>query len=83
MSAESNRERFIRLAEARVNKVIKGIRLIGNLSNRNNYSYDQEDVEKIFKVLKSELDFARMRFSDEASKQQSAFRLKTRKGSKQ
>ena len=36
---ESKRERFVRLAEARTNKTIDMIRLIGNLSNRNNYKH--------------------------------------------
>jgi hypothetical protein len=59
-----SRERFVHLAESRTKKAIKDIRLIGNLSNRSNYSYTEEDVAKIFKALESELRAARKRFAD-------------------
>jgi len=38
----SNKEKkFIELTEKRMNKTIKQLRLIGNLSNRSNYTYSQ------------------------------------------
>jgi len=45
------REKFVRLAEARVNNALKAIRLIGNLSNKNNYQYSDKDVQKIVAAL--------------------------------
>ena len=51
----SNRDRFVRLAESRVNKAIKSIRLIGNLSNKNNYSYTDKDAKQIIRALDKEL----------------------------
>jgi hypothetical protein len=57
-----SRDRFVRLAEARTRKTIKDIRLIGNLSNRSNYSYSEEDVRKVFRVLTEELKRAQRRF---------------------
>lgn len=57
-----SRDRFIRLAEARTNRAIKDLRLIGNLSNRSNYSYTEEDVQKIFRALMEELRRAQRRF---------------------
>jgi hypothetical protein len=59
-----SRERFVRLAEARTRKAIKMVRLIGNLSNRSNYSYKQEDVDKIFRALELEVRKARARFAE-------------------
>ncbi len=53
MTSETKREKFIRLAENRVNNVLKGIELLGNLSNSSNYDYTKEDLEKIIKTLKS------------------------------
>ena len=44
----SKREKFVRLATGRVNKAIKEIQLIGNLSNRTYYEYSNADIEKIF-----------------------------------
>jgi len=43
---------FKRLATKRVNNAIKHIRLIGNLSNRSNYSYSDKQVRAIFAALK-------------------------------
>ena len=48
------REKFIGLAEKRVRKAIKDLRLIGNLSNPTNYSYSEEDVRKILSALQKE-----------------------------
>ena len=53
MSKEHKDERFIRLAEARVNKIIKMVRLLGNLSWSSNYEYTTDQVAQIFKVLQS------------------------------
>ena len=39
---ESKENRFRRLAEARVNKIIAMIRLLGNLSSRSIYAYTLE-----------------------------------------
>jgi len=62
-----NRENLVRLATKRVNSAIKVIRLIGNLSNKSNYDYTDEDVEKIFHALQEELNACKKRF-DMASK---------------
>jgi len=57
-----SRDRFVFLAESRTKRTVKDIRLIGNLSNRSNYSYDIKDVTKIFRMLDSELKSAKKRF---------------------
>ena len=62
MEKKSNREKFVELGEKRVTKAIKDIRLIGNLSNRTNYKYDENDVRKILKVLKIEISNLEARF---------------------
>ena len=59
---ESPHDRFRRLAEKRVVRTIKDIRLIGNLGNRNNYEYTTDEVEKIFRALERELKQARAKF---------------------
>ncbi len=47
-AAESKNERFVRLAEARVNKILAMLRLLGNLSHTGSYAYSRDQVEKIF-----------------------------------
>ena len=49
------RANFIKLAEIRVNNLINAIRLVKNLSNKNNYSYDPDQVNKILKVIKDDV----------------------------
>ncbi len=72
---ENDRQKFVRLATARVNKAIRAIRIIGNLSNRSNYSYTDDDVERIMKVLNQELKACRQRFSAEKSGSEGDFKL--------
>lgn len=59
---ESKTDRFRRVAEARVNKIIKMIRLLGNCSGTGVYEYTDEQVAYIFSALQSELDKAKRRF---------------------
>lgn len=73
--AETSRDKFVRLAEARVNSLIKTIRLLGNLSNRSNYSYGQRDVDKIFRSIEKELKDAKARFRTGGISDDSVFKL--------
>ena len=50
---ETKREKFVRLAENRMNYILKHIDLLSNLSNKSTYDYNQADVEKIIKTLKN------------------------------
>ena len=52
---QKKRDKFIELAESRVKKTITNLRLIGNLSRKNNYEYTNEDVKKITAALDKEL----------------------------
>ena len=53
--AESKRERFVRLAEARTNKILEMMRLLGNCSSKANYEYTEDDIKQIFTALEKEL----------------------------
>lgn len=68
--------RFERLAERRVTETIKKMRLVGNLSNRHNYSYTEEQVKQIVEALESELRQVKTRFRHETSSQTQAFSFK-------
>lgn len=72
---ESKEERFVRIAEARTNKIIDMIRLLGNCSNKTNYDYTTADVKKIFTTIESELKNARQKFDEEES-QDKSFKLR-------
>ena len=65
---ETKADRFRRLAEARVNKIIKMIRLLGNCSGKGVYQYNSDQVEQIFETLQAELYIARARFYQDRDK---------------
>lgn len=59
---ESKEDRFRRVVEARVNKLIKMLRLLGNCSGIA-YAYTPDQVEQVFAALQTELDNAHQRFA--------------------
>lgn len=71
----AKRENFIRLAESRVSRAIDSIRVIGNLSNRSNYEYDDQDVQQIVKTLQNEVNKLKMQFETKSGKSKQQFKL--------
>lgn len=72
----SKREKFIRLAEGRVTRAIEAIRVIGNLSNKSNYEYSEEDAKKIISALQGEINALKLKFVPQNKKSSQTFRLK-------
>jgi len=72
---ESKREKFVRLAEARTNKIIDMIQLLGNCSNQSQYEYTQKDINKIFSAIQAELEAAKKRYNKQDSQKGSKFKL--------
>lgn len=72
---ETKRDKFVRLAEARTNKIIDMLQLLGNCSNTSAYDYTQQDVEKIFGAIENELKEAKKKFNKIESKRSSRFTL--------
>lgn len=56
------RERFEKVAVARTNKILNDLRLLGNCSNKNNYSYTDKDIKKIFNAIESEIKKTKIKF---------------------
>ena len=63
---DEKKERFVRLAENRTNRIIEQLRLLGNCSNKNNYSYTEDDIKKIFLTLENELKKAKNKFDSKS-----------------
>jgi len=61
------RAKFVELANKRVTKSIKDLKLIGNLANKANYDFTDEDAKKIVRALQREVDSIRARFADTGS----------------
>ena len=67
--------KFIELANKRVNRAVKDISLIGNLSNRRNYTYNEEQAKKIIKALQSSVDQVKASFQSGIHGQEANFEL--------
>lgn len=66
---ETRNERFKRLAIQRTNAVLEKLRILGNLSNKANYDYEEEDIKKIFSAIDSQLRIIRTKFSGSTKKE--------------
>ncbi len=60
---ENKNEKFKRIALSRTNKIINMIDLLGNLSNKSNYDYTDEEVDKMFRAIEASLRNAKSKFS--------------------
>ena len=69
------RQKFVRLAEGRVQGALSAIRKIGNLSNRRSYEYSDADVKKIMKALRDALADVERKFDPSAVQGQKSFKL--------
>ncbi|MBD3293839.1 MAG: hypothetical protein GF393_13020 [Armatimonadia bacterium] len=76
MTTNDKNERFIKLAEKRVNSAIKTIRLIGNLANRKTYQYSDHEAKQILDALTKELKDLKQRFSSDGVSGSQEFRFK-------
>jgi hypothetical protein len=72
---ETDRKKFVTLAEKRVTRAINDIRLVGNLSNRSNYKYTDEDAKKIYRALRDALEEMKARFDRRGDERAVSFRL--------
>ena len=61
-TSESKHERFERLAAARASVIKDKLHSLGHLTNRQQYSFDRDDVDKLFGELEGELRRTRDKF---------------------
>lgn len=59
---ENRKTRFKRVATKRTNSVLEQLRILGNLSNKSYYDYSDEDINKIFRAIESQLKIVKTRF---------------------
>ena len=67
VQTETRRERFLRIAEPRVQRALTAIRLLGNLSTAN-YEWSQSDLLKIQQAIVDQLTISMGRFERTKSK---------------
>ena len=54
-NTETKKDRFVRIAERRVNKILDDLDSLGKCANRRNYQYTDADVRKIFVEIEKKL----------------------------
>ncbi|MBI3984770.1 MAG: hypothetical protein HY344_02395 [Candidatus Levybacteria bacterium] len=67
---EDRAQRFKRIATYRTNEVLDKLRLLGNLSNKANYEYTEDEVNKIFSAIEIQLRIAKAKFSSSKKKKE-------------
>lgn len=62
MNSKEKSDRFKRLATRRTNDVLDRLRILGNCSDRRSYSYSEEEIEKIFRVIDEQTKIVKAKF---------------------
>jgi hypothetical protein len=75
MASRDKATKFTELANKRVNRAIKDLRLIGNLANRGNYQFTEEQAKKIIKILQKEVNSIKRSFKDSGGQNHDIFEL--------
>jgi hypothetical protein len=71
----SKHEKFLELAEKRVSRALKDMELIGNLANRSNYEYSEDEAIEIIRAIDAASKTVRNKFTDALAKSK-AFSLR-------
>ena len=66
----NRRAKFKEIGERRVSRAIEAIRLVGNLANRSNYDYSEDDVKQLTRALQDALQNVKAKFADNTKKMQ-------------
>ena len=64
------RERFESVAARRTQKILDLLDILGNCSNKSNYEYTDEDIRKMFSVIKDKTKSIEVIFGNSISKQE-------------
>jgi len=67
---KSKEDRFKEVAGRRVHNILNQMRLLRNCANRGNYSYNDEQVKKIIRALREELNHVESEFKKKISKRE-------------
>jgi hypothetical protein len=73
---ESKSEKFQRIAERRVNETIRALRLLGNLADRRNYEYSDDQASLLVGAIDQEVRALRFKFKSESATSGRPFRFR-------
>ena len=75
MEKATKHKNFKRIAEARTEKVLDMLDLIGNLSNTSFYEYDDKEIKAIFDAIQKSVDENKKKFEKKNKKVKRRFTL--------
>jgi hypothetical protein len=61
---ETKEAKFIRLAQKRMGKILKSLKSLSKLSNKNNYIYTEEQISLMFEALNASISILETKFSN-------------------
>lgn len=61
-NSNARRQRFFRIAESRVNKVLNDLDNLAKCSNPRNYEYSEAEVKKIFREIERKVKEVKFQF---------------------
>jgi len=72
-SGESRHDKFRRLAQPRVEKVLNDLRVLGNLASKSRYEYTQEEVDRMFESIDARLQEVKTKFGRKQAEEKESF----------
>jgi len=76
---ETKREAFQRIRDIRLPKILKGIKLLGNLSRKNQYEYTSSEAFLLVSNITKEVNAIAKKFGVETGQQQAETYINTQK----
>jgi hypothetical protein len=73
---ETKSQRFERIAERRVNEALRALRLLGNLSDRRNYAYTEDQVALMLGAIEQGCRALKSKFKAEPGNDRAEFKFK-------
>tara|TARA_B100001123_G_C14623713_1_gene754851 strand:- start:45 stop:458 length:414 start_codon:yes stop_codon:yes gene_type:complete len=70
------KDNFIHFAQRRTTRILRGIRMLGNLSNKSHYAYEYDQASQIISAIREELREVEKRFKLKDTKKENPFRFK-------
>lgn len=68
MAKSEKRQRFEKVASNRVQRILDTLTLLQNCSNRNNYEWDENDVERMFSEITKKVKETKAAYNNELTK---------------
>lgn len=69
------RQRFLKIASKRVQKLLDDMELLSNCSNRNNYEYSESDVKRMMSAIRTKVKHLENSFLDQKDNRKDTFKF--------